>query len=529
MTTVHVSEHQPCCQPAARRDVGPEALPCESAEPLSPRLLQQKEKADRIQHSPRMVAQRRSLHGSVQRIEAKEEDPVQGRWVSQCGGKEEEEAPVQGKFSEAQGVEGVPINDNEGLEAEADAMGAQAMQAKLGEGAVQGERAGAKPNATGLPDQLKSGVEDLSGLSLDNVRVHYNSSKPAQLNALAYAQGTDIHVASGQERHLPHEAWHVVQQAQGRVQPTRQLATSSVQPAQLAARVDKINEEAKTGIHPNEESAADSIKNATDKAVIAIATGPVADPKDPGWLGRFESLLKGGSGPWAATLGYAVETIATPLCEGQKYGTGTLLSQQTRGGTRPDFVLSAPLSDNGWFDITSEAGHVNNKAGNWATRKDFPTYEIVYDQISPVDLTKARSNSQGDNSKILETLGNMAKKKEGDLNKAHDHFAKYPVIDAPGTAFTIESVNARKEKTKEVLTQASADLLAGSVTKVGLYPQAARAILSWYRGNTSFMYQYGFKDVGGGGPAHGALLVNLMMDLEKPALEQNGVFIELKG
>ena len=30
-------------------------------------------------------------------------------------------------------------------------------------------------------------------------------------------------VAPGQERHLPHEAWHVVQQKQGRVQTTRQL------------------------------------------------------------------------------------------------------------------------------------------------------------------------------------------------------------------------------------------------------------------------------------------------------------------
>jgi Domain of unknown function (DUF4157) len=79
------------------------------------------------------------------------------------------------------------------------------------------------PNRTGLPDQLKAGVENLSGISLDNVRVHYNSAEPAQLNALAYAQGTDIHVAPGQEKHLPHEAWHVVQQQQGRVQPTTQM------------------------------------------------------------------------------------------------------------------------------------------------------------------------------------------------------------------------------------------------------------------------------------------------------------------
>src|SRR4051812_16037693 len=47
-----------------------------------------------------------------------------------------------------------------------------------------------KENGTGLPDNLKAGVEALSGYSMDDVRVHYNSDKPAQLNALAYAQGT---------------------------------------------------------------------------------------------------------------------------------------------------------------------------------------------------------------------------------------------------------------------------------------------------------------------------------------------------
>jgi hypothetical protein len=76
---------------------------------------------------------------------------------------------------------------------------------------------------TGLPNQLKSGIENLSGYSMDDVKVHYNSPKPAQLQAHAYAQGTDIHIASGQEKHLPHEAWHVVQQKQGRVKPTMQL------------------------------------------------------------------------------------------------------------------------------------------------------------------------------------------------------------------------------------------------------------------------------------------------------------------
>jgi hypothetical protein len=111
--------------------------------------------------------------------------------VAQFAGGPVEEERVQGKFSTAQ------------------------LQPQL----QQALRA----NNTGLADQLKSGIESLSGMSMDDVRVHYNSLQPAQLNALAYAQGSDIHLAPGQEQHLPHEAWHVVQQAQGRVQPTMQM------------------------------------------------------------------------------------------------------------------------------------------------------------------------------------------------------------------------------------------------------------------------------------------------------------------
>ena len=85
-----------------------------------------------------------------------------------------------------------------------------------------------KENNTGLPDDLKTGVESLSGIGLDDVKVHYNSHKPAQLQAHAYAQGSDIHLGPGQEKHLPHEAWHIVQQKQGRVIPTTQIGDTAI-------------------------------------------------------------------------------------------------------------------------------------------------------------------------------------------------------------------------------------------------------------------------------------------------------------
>lgn len=80
-----------------------------------------------------------------------------------------------------------------------------------------------KPNETGMPDNLKIGIENLSGFTMDDVRVHYNSDKPATVQALAYTQGIDIHVAPGQEQYLPHEAWHVAQQIAGHVEPTTEV------------------------------------------------------------------------------------------------------------------------------------------------------------------------------------------------------------------------------------------------------------------------------------------------------------------
>lgn len=101
-----------------------------------------------------------------------------------------------------------------------------------------------RKNDTGLPDNLKSGMENLSGMSLDDVKVHRNSDKPAQLQAHAYAQGTDIHLGPGQEKHLPHELGHVVQQKQGRVKPTMQLKVNINDDAGLEKEADVLGAKA---------------------------------------------------------------------------------------------------------------------------------------------------------------------------------------------------------------------------------------------------------------------------------------------
>jgi len=79
------------------------------------------------------------------------------------------------------------------------------------------------PNITGIPDRMKQSFEERSGFSFDDVRVHYNSEKPARLQALAYARGNHVYIGPGQEKHLPHELGHVVQQKQGRVRASTSI------------------------------------------------------------------------------------------------------------------------------------------------------------------------------------------------------------------------------------------------------------------------------------------------------------------
>ncbi|MCP4366860.1 MAG: DUF4157 domain-containing protein [Deltaproteobacteria bacterium] len=147
-----------------------------------------------------------------------EEEEVQTKPSFQRQTEEEEEEVVQGKFTPSE----TPAQ-------------------------LQGEGGGVE-NRTGMPNSLRTGLETLSGMDLSGIRVHSNSSKPAQLNALAYTQGQDIHVGPGQEKHLPHEGWHAVQQMQGRVKPTMQVKGVSINDEKgLEAEADNFGKKAVLG------------------------------------------------------------------------------------------------------------------------------------------------------------------------------------------------------------------------------------------------------------------------------------------
>lgn len=83
-------------------------------------------------------------------------------------------------------------------------------------------------NHTGIPTQMKQHFENISGISLQDVRVHYHSDRPARMGAYAYTQGNQVYIGPGQEQYLAHELGHVIQQKQGRVKPTGYLNGQAV-------------------------------------------------------------------------------------------------------------------------------------------------------------------------------------------------------------------------------------------------------------------------------------------------------------
>jgi hypothetical protein len=295
----------------------------------APAALQALSRLQQLANASPQVAQLRRLQGLADNRFAP---------VAQLAGAPEEEELIQGQFATAQ------------------------PQPQL----QQAPRA----NNTGLPDQLKSGIESLSGLSMDHVRVHYNSAQPAQLNALAYAQGSDIHLAPGQERHLPHEAWHVVQQAQGRVRPTLQMK-DGVQvndDAGLEREADVMGMRAESGgivqgtlIEPAQMDSSPVAQLGRDKRPKtksrhkkkpvntqyggAIIDGKTLTVKQAVFFGRPPSNSRSGQGDHVVSYSLITQAVATSIVGKSLVVAGADLAKLVSNAK--EFVVSSSI--NNWW------------------------------------------------------------------------------------------------------------------------------------------------------------------------------------
>ncbi|MFZ6776508.1 DUF4157 domain-containing protein [Undibacterium sp. Ji83W] len=322
-----------------------------------------------------------------------------------------------------------------------------------------------KPNQTGLPDSLKTGIETLSGISMDHVRVHYNSSKPRQLNALAYAQGSNIHLAKGQEQHLPHEAWHVVQQAEGRVKPTlhanglaindnqqleqeadqrgsqaMQLQSSTSQPQRLILpndrgliqrQLDENFDAAGTTSTKNLKACkefAKIVSKLVDQAYDELMTGKIQD-----WTGAkiatFLNLLQRNSNMAVTHVGNAMEERVYALMNETDLPLKWAKQRSDDMGSvsYPDIVLHLDDKKEGLIDITSDRRHILGKSGGWTTSERYVyVAEAYFESVTKEDLPNIKNaiKEGGITKKHAETL-----KKEADRQRQLKLLARQQQID----------------------------------------------------------------------------------------------------
>jgi len=159
-------------------------------------------------------------------MQPEEEELMQGKFAAQRQPLEDEEL-MQGKFT----AQMQPEEEEELLQGKFKARPSAALEAGK-KNLLQRKTKQPDENKTGIPDALKAGLESTLNTDFSQVRVHPNSSKATGVGALAYTQGTDVHFAPGQfkpdssegRQLLGHELTHVVQQSQGRVQPTGEVA-----------------------------------------------------------------------------------------------------------------------------------------------------------------------------------------------------------------------------------------------------------------------------------------------------------------
>ena len=389
-------------------------------------------------------------------------------------------------------------------------------------------------NETGLPDQLKSGIESLSGMSLDHVKVHYHSSKPAEVNALAYAEGNVIHVAPGQEDSLPEEAWHVVQQMQGKVKATTEVNNEKVnddpalerearQKGAEAAAGPKAGGEAlppaapapgaegvvQRRIQPYTTTASEDDKAYYKNSVVKIADmvdSLVETARDSAlnWADYAESD-RNRMKLWAETadafyqnpdvvpdfiharFGYAIEDLVST--ELPKEAENLKINLQVAAGhTRPDIVLCDDNIQVAWLDITAEesVGHIKNKDGAGWTSRPF-VCEVLYDSLNLEEVLSGSGNP------LTSALGSYSAEKgqikheveEEEKRKLTDQLVNF--ANDRGYKSGVGNKGTKKTDTKQYMNTLGMELNPFNANK------QAKGTLAYLEVNP---LRYGFKDEG---------------------------------
>ncbi|OJJ18858.1 hypothetical protein BKI52_25130 [marine bacterium AO1-C] len=251
-----------------------------------------------------------------------------------------------------------------------------------------------KPIGKELPNNLKTKMEHLGGVDLSDVKVNYNSANPQKIGALAYTKGNQIEIGPGQEKHLPHETWHAVQQKQGRVQPTIQAKGLAVNnDSVLEKEADLMGNRVNTQFANKTSPGIGGTKNSKNQA--GVVQKRAADPKNQAGF----------------RVGDSVETY---------WGTWTIRAESTP-------------TDNQYYGIK-------------VALEFLPNEKVDATKIEMVQVMRAR---EGGEISHLEAKKNLPTKEErkagkvfgGDYRKKHSITKKDAIVIDPKTGETDEGTH----------------------------------------------------------------------------------------
>jgi hypothetical protein len=271
---------------------------------------------------------------------------------------------------------------------------------------------------SGRPNPLEADAESPAGHLPGDVSMHNASNQPAQLQAHAYAQGTAIHQAPGQEPHLPQEAWHarqpeqaiginddsrLEQEADAMGQRAAQgspaephLPQPAAQPAAATAVQRRvISETTKTSTTDTSaiSSFVQQLNTAMQQAYLYVLHVPELgahanlDGYTERWAELYRDYKQNKPAPLiAAAFGYAIESLTTLVYLPNAPAGMVIELQGPRSGTRPDVILKRGTVDLAWLDLTADSassrGHIWEKVG-WQDVQH--TAELGY---PPLDLSQ---------------------------------------------------------------------------------------------------------------------------------------------
>jgi hypothetical protein len=229
-----------------------------------------------------------------------------------------------------------------------------------------------------VPAPVLGKMESFFGHDFSGVEVHPSSQRAPALGALAFTQGNAIHFAPGQfqphtrrgQELLGHELAHVVQQRQGRVQPTATLGSGMA-----------LNDS------PELEREADQAgRLAAESRDVSQVSGPPVQTKcNACSQGREDGERAVTRGPLQRSAVHApIQMARASMKSGPKYNPrGTIDAPDPGGGAaqQAPFAFTAEFEHKPNLDIAGNCGEIRQEI-MWDKKEDIRGHGALDDTVA---------------------------------------------------------------------------------------------------------------------------------------------------